>query len=190
MMLHEPLCRRLLGWPASESGRLCRGDRGHGRGHRRRRALMLAILLVTVLSAVRRQPRCSSRKCRCTSCLRPTIPTRWRASLIRRRVPAMFPRTSSRAHRARAAGATGSDLRRGHSLNVVPSSDSCPKQRARRSRSPPTGITDTGLPRTTRESVISRDEEKRANATAWANAVAQLCAAGGDARGSGPAAPR
>ena len=37
-------CRRLLGWPASESGRLCRGDRGHGRGHRRRRALMLAIL--------------------------------------------------------------------------------------------------------------------------------------------------
>src|SRR5713101_7309506 len=38
------LWHRLLGWPASESGRLCRGDRGHGRGHRRRRALMLAIL--------------------------------------------------------------------------------------------------------------------------------------------------
>jgi len=33
------LWRRLLGWPASESGRLCRGDRGHGRGDRRRRAL-------------------------------------------------------------------------------------------------------------------------------------------------------
>jgi len=42
------LCRRLLEWPASESGRLCRGDRGHGRGHRRRRALMLAILHATV----------------------------------------------------------------------------------------------------------------------------------------------
>jgi hypothetical protein len=42
------LCRRLLGWPASESGRLCRGDRGHGRGHRRRRALMLAILMKRV----------------------------------------------------------------------------------------------------------------------------------------------
>jgi hypothetical protein len=42
------LCRRLLGWPASESGRLCRGDRGHGRGHRRRRALMLAILRIVV----------------------------------------------------------------------------------------------------------------------------------------------
>jgi hypothetical protein len=28
----------------TENGRLCRGDRGHGRGHRRRRALMLAIL--------------------------------------------------------------------------------------------------------------------------------------------------
>jgi protein-S-isoprenylcysteine O-methyltransferase Ste14 len=45
------LCRRLLGWPASESGRLCRGDRGHGRGHRRRRALMLAILYPHVLKA-------------------------------------------------------------------------------------------------------------------------------------------
>jgi len=29
------LWHRLLGWPASESGRLCRGDRGHGRGDRR-----------------------------------------------------------------------------------------------------------------------------------------------------------
>ena len=36
---------------ASESGRLCRGDRGHGRGHRRRRALMLAILYPHVLQA-------------------------------------------------------------------------------------------------------------------------------------------
>ncbi|HTC24283.1 MAG TPA: hypothetical protein VK688_07980 [Gemmatimonadales bacterium] len=30
----------------TENGRLCRGDRGHGRGDRRRRALMLAILFI------------------------------------------------------------------------------------------------------------------------------------------------
>ena len=37
-------CGRLLGRPASESGRLCRGDGTKARGTRRRRALMLAIL--------------------------------------------------------------------------------------------------------------------------------------------------
>lgn len=34
----------LLGAPASESGRLCHGDGGHGRGDRRRKAFMLPIL--------------------------------------------------------------------------------------------------------------------------------------------------
>ena len=34
----------LLGWLASESGRLCHGDGGHAGGARRRRALMLPIL--------------------------------------------------------------------------------------------------------------------------------------------------
>jgi hypothetical protein len=53
------LWHRLLGWPASESGRLCRGDRGHGRGHRRRRALMLAILSVCP------EIGCWPRKCVC-----------------------------------------------------------------------------------------------------------------------------
>ena len=38
------LCCRLLGWPASESGRLCHGHGGHEGGDRRRRALMLTIL--------------------------------------------------------------------------------------------------------------------------------------------------
>ena len=38
------LCRRLLGRPASESGRLCHGDGTQARGARRRRAFMLAIL--------------------------------------------------------------------------------------------------------------------------------------------------
>ena len=41
-----PLCRRLLGRPASESGRLCHGDGTQARGARRRRAFMLAILPV------------------------------------------------------------------------------------------------------------------------------------------------
>jgi hypothetical protein len=36
----------LLGQPAPESGRLCRGDRAEGRGDRRRRGLVLRILLV------------------------------------------------------------------------------------------------------------------------------------------------
>src|SRR5882672_7075851 len=38
------LCRRLLGWPASESGRLCHGDGGHEWGNRLRRSFMLTIL--------------------------------------------------------------------------------------------------------------------------------------------------
>jgi len=43
MMLADQAARllwhRLLGWPASEPRRLCHGDRAHGRGDRRRRAL-------------------------------------------------------------------------------------------------------------------------------------------------------
>jgi hypothetical protein len=38
------LCHRLLGRPASESGRLRHGDGGHGSGDRRRRAFMSSIL--------------------------------------------------------------------------------------------------------------------------------------------------
>ena len=38
------LWHRLLQRSASESGLLCRGDGAHGRGARRRRALMLAVL--------------------------------------------------------------------------------------------------------------------------------------------------
>lgn len=40
---YRGLCRRLLGRPASVSGRLCHGE-GATRGHRCRKALMLAIL--------------------------------------------------------------------------------------------------------------------------------------------------
>jgi hypothetical protein len=39
------LWQRLLGRPASASGRLCHADEAHGRGDRCRRALMLPILL-------------------------------------------------------------------------------------------------------------------------------------------------
>src|SRR5713226_1900968 len=53
------LWHRLLGWPASESGRVWRGDRGHGRGHRRPLALMLALLLVCPEIGY------SARKCAC-----------------------------------------------------------------------------------------------------------------------------
>jgi hypothetical protein len=38
------LCRRLLGRPASESGRLCHGDAGHECGDCRRRVRMLPTL--------------------------------------------------------------------------------------------------------------------------------------------------
>src|SRR6266852_4727121 len=41
---YSALCGRLLGRPASESGRLCHGDGGQARGARRRRAFMLPIL--------------------------------------------------------------------------------------------------------------------------------------------------
>jgi hypothetical protein len=40
-----PLRHRLLGRPASEYRRLCRGDRAQGRGGRRRRVLVLVLLL-------------------------------------------------------------------------------------------------------------------------------------------------
>lgn len=53
MMLADQAARllwhRLLGWPASASGRLCHRARGHGRGDRRRRALVLAILRSSIL---------------------------------------------------------------------------------------------------------------------------------------------
>ena len=38
-------CRRLLGWPASASGRLCHGDGGHEGGDCRRSVLKLPTLL-------------------------------------------------------------------------------------------------------------------------------------------------
>jgi hypothetical protein len=41
----QDLWHRLLGWPVSEFGRLCRGDGSHEGGDRRRWVLMLAILL-------------------------------------------------------------------------------------------------------------------------------------------------
>ena len=40
----KTLCRRLLGWPASETGTLCRVDEDQERGDRLRRAFMLPIL--------------------------------------------------------------------------------------------------------------------------------------------------
>jgi hypothetical protein len=49
----RPLCHRLVGRPVSESGTLCHGDGAHGRGGRRRRGLMLAILLFLACQARR-----------------------------------------------------------------------------------------------------------------------------------------
>ena len=47
---------RLLRRSASESGTLCHGDRGRGRGNRLRRAFMLAILQDPHRSILRRTP--------------------------------------------------------------------------------------------------------------------------------------
>ena len=53
MITQLGLCRRLLGRPASESGRLCHGDGGHEGGDRRRRALMLASMKRLAVSSRR-----------------------------------------------------------------------------------------------------------------------------------------